>query len=63
MKIGDQIHVLLPYYIQCSDDTGPYVHATVLSVKSDEIQVEYDTPHGKLDLWIDMDNLSYTQDM
>jgi hypothetical protein len=63
MKIGDKIYVLLPWYTQCTDDTGPYVYATVLAVKSDEIQVGYDTPYGMRDLWIDMDNLSYTQDM
>ena len=63
MKIGDHIHVLLPWYTQCTDDTEPYVHATVISVKSDEIQIEYDTPNGRRDLWIDMDNLAYTQEM
>jgi len=63
MKINDQIYVLLPWYIQCVDDTEPYVHATVISIRPDEIQIEYDTPHGKRDLWIDINNLAYTQEM
>jgi len=69
MKIGDKIHVLLPWYTQCTDDTSPYFDAVIVDARDDDgvkpaaVKVEYVTLYGRRDLWIDMDNLSYTQDM
>lgn len=65
MKIGDKIHVLLPYYIQCVDDTEPYVSAVIVDVRDDAVQIEYysNSDERNTYLWIDVDNLSYTQEM
>ena len=65
MKIGDRIHVLLPWYVQTVDDTEPFVKATIVDVRDDAIQIEYysNRDERKTYLWIDMDNLAYTQEM
>lgn len=52
MKVGDKIWVLLPYHIQKCDDVEPYVNATIITAKTDKIQVEYDTLYGKRDYWM-----------
>jgi hypothetical protein len=65
MKIGDQINVLLPWYIQCVDDTEPFVLAVIVDIRDDAVQVEYysNSDERNTYLWIDMDNLAYTQEM
>jgi hypothetical protein len=65
MKIGEQIYVLLPWYIQCADDTEPFVKAVIVNVRDDAIQIEYysNSDERNTYLWIDMNNLSYTQEM
>ena len=64
MKIGDQIHVLLPYYIQCVDDTEPYVSAVVVDVRDDAVQIEYysNSDERNTYLWVDLDDLAYVQE-
>jgi hypothetical protein len=70
MKIGDKIHVLLPYYIQCTDDTEPFVPAVVIDARDDDgvkpaaIKVEYysNREQRKCDLWIDLDELTYVRE-
>jgi hypothetical protein len=64
MKIGDQIHVLLPYHIQCTDDTEPFVSAVIVDTRDDEVKVEYysHSQERKCDLWIDLDDLAYVQE-
>lgn len=67
MKIGDQIHVLLPYHIQCTDGTEPFVSAVIVDARDDDgvkpaaVKVEYYSKREerKCDLWIDMDDLAY----
>jgi hypothetical protein len=65
MKIGDKINVLLPWYIQCVDDTEPFVEAAIVDVRDDAIQIEYysNSDERNTYLWIDMDNLAYMQEM
>ena len=62
MKIGDQINVLLPRH---ADDAEQFVKAAIVDVREDAIQVEYYSQRDRQwkTLWIDMDNLSYTQEM
>ena len=64
MKIGDQIHVLLPYYIQCVDDTEPYVSAAIVDVRDDAVQIEYysNSDERNTYLWVDLDDLAYVQE-
>lgn len=64
MKIGDQIHVLLPYYIQCVDDTEPYVSAVIVDVRDDAVQIEYysNSDERNTYLWVDLDDLAYVQE-
>ena len=65
MQIGDKINVLLPYHIQCIDDTEPFVLAVIVGIRDDAVQVKYysNRDERKTYLWIDMDNLAYTQEM
>lgn len=65
MQIGDKIHVLLPYHIQCIDDTEPFVLAVIVDIRDDAVQVEYysNSDERNTYLWIDMDNLAYMQEM
>jgi hypothetical protein len=57
MKIGDKLVVLLPHHIQVADGVGPFVHAVVADVWLTGVLVEYNTPNGKRDSWIEMKNL------
>ena len=61
MKIGDKIHVLLPYHIQRTDNVEPFVPAVIVDVRDDAVKVEYysNSEERKCDLWIDMDDLAY----
>jgi hypothetical protein len=61
MKIGDQINVLLPWY---ADDAEQFVKAAIVDIRKDAIQIEYYSNRDeRKTLWIDMDNLAYTQEM
>lgn len=61
MQIGDQMNVLLPWY---ADDFEQVVKAAIIDIRKDAIQVEYySNRDGRKTLWIDMDNLTYTQEM
>jgi hypothetical protein len=65
MNIGDKIHVLMPYHIQRIDDTEPFVLAAIVDIRDDAVQIEYYSNWEETNtrLWIDMDNLAYTQEM
>jgi len=57
MEIGEKLVVLLPWYTQVTDDVEPYVHAVVTGVRPDAVLVEYDTPNGRQDAWVDIKDL------
>ena len=59
MEIGDKLVVLLPHHFQVADGVGPFIHAVVADLSEDDtaVLVDYDTPNGRRDAWIDMHNL------
>ena len=54
-EVGNQVTVLLPYWVQVHDDVGPYVAAKVVKVSENTVTVEYDAPNtwGKACLIVD----------
>ena len=49
MEIGEKLVVLLP--------CGSFVHAVVAGVRPAAVLVEYDTPNGRRDSWVDIKDL------
>lgn len=60
LVVGDDVMVLLPWWVQVHDGTEPYVRATITRVSDNTATVEYDThTKGKQNLVVhELDRIS-----
>ena len=50
--VGNDVWVLLPWWVQSHDNVEPYIRATVVFVSQHTVTIEYDSPNGKQSLVI-----------
>jgi len=58
--VGDEVLVMMPYWVQVNDGVEPIIKATVVTVSQNTVTVEYDTPdYGRQSLVVhELDRMS-----